>query len=451
MEYPKLFLNKVIEENDMSAFLRYSITRDDMHSDIDRRTFEFVERYAEQNGGQAPSYATVASEVEGFEYIPEVSDSFRWLSAQIKDYTAKQAILDWFKPGKNGEQSIFERKLNEVSGKDFVEYELPKMLESVNMRTSVRTEIGTDVKKDADKFLEEYDRRKSGESFRVWKSKYSAIGEYISGNMYTVYGESGRGKSVLTLEDAIYVAGQGANVLIWAMEMGWFEVLVRIYVSISGDKEITMAHLQGVDMGAGFNARDVRVGELSEESEEAFREFVRTLNEHVAGNITVRAVDDEDFSDRSLRELQADIEKLDADFVMIDPFYYMHYEKNTSKTSGGDAANTSQKLRALTGRLSVVTVAITQSDVKKSEGDEDGNRELKLPSRDEVTTTKRLMQDAAVLIGVDSDYKQGLAIVGNMKGRDGGEGDISNVLYMPQYGIVKELDVGEEALKGFDF
>lgn len=451
MEYPKLFLNKVIEENDTSAFLRYNITKDDMHSDIDRCTFEFIEEYSEQNGGQAPSYATVASEVEGFEYIPEVSDSFRWLSTQIKDYSAKQAILSWFKPGEKGEQSLFERKLNDSSGRDFVEKELPKMIESVNMRTSVREEVGTDVKKDVDKFLEEYDRRKAGESFRVWKSKYSAIGEYISGNMYTVFGESGRGKSVLTLEDAIYVAMQGANVLVYSMEMGWFEVLVRIYVSISGDKEITTAHLQGVDMGAGFNARDVRVGELSDEFEQAFREFVRTINDHVEGNITVRAVDDEDFTDRSLRALQADIEQLDIDFVMLDPFYYLSYEKNTSKTTGGDAANTSQKLRAMTGRLSVVTVAITQSDVQKSEGDEEGARELRLPSRDEVRKTAALMEDAAVLIGIDSDYKQGLAIVGNMKGRDGGEGDISNVLYLPQYGIVKELEVGEEALEGFNF
>jgi len=206
-------------------------------------------------------------------------------------------------------------------------------------------------------------------------------------------------------------------------------------------------------MGAGFNARDIRVGELSEEFEKAFREFVGTLNEHLEGNITVRAVDDEDFIDRSLRALEADIERLDADFVMIDPFYYLHYEKNTSRTTGGDAANTSQKLRALTGRQSVVTVVITQSDVKKSEGgdESEGTRELQLPSRDEVRKTAALMEDAAVLIGIDSDYKQGLAIVGNMKGRDGGEGDISNVLFLPQYGVIKELEVGEEALKGFDF
>lgn len=445
MEYPKLFLNKVIEENDVNALARYNITIDDMHSDIDRKAYRFIEEYARENGGQAPSYAAVVDNVLGFDYIPEVSDSYTWLARQIKDFSAKRAVVAWFETGE------FERKLNEMSGQEFVEKWLLPKIESVKMRTHVRESVGTDVKKDVDKFIEEYERRKAGESFKVWKSKYSAVGEYISGNMYTVFGESGRGKSVITLEDAIYAAKQGANVLVWSMEMAWYEVLVRIYTSLSGEQGITRATFEGVDMDAGFNARDLRIGNLSEEFEQAFREFVRALNDYLDGNITVRAVDDEDFNDRSLRALEADILQLGADFIVIDPFYYLQYEKNTSKTAGGDASNTSKKLRSMTGRLGIVTVAITQSDVKKSADDGEGNRELRLPEREDVKKTKSLLEDAAVLIGIDSDYKQGLAIVGNMKGRDGGEGDLSNVLYIPQYGIVKELETGEEAMKGFDF
>src|SRR5690625_272326 len=416
-----------------------------MHTDIDRNTFRFIEKYAQENGGQTPSYAVVADAVDGFEYIPEVSDSYTYLARQIKDFTAQRAVVGWFESGE------FERKLNELGGKKFVEEWLPSVLESVKMRTSVRESVGTDVKRDSDKFLEEYDRRKAGESFRVWKSKFSAIGEYISGNMYTVFGESGRGKSIITLEDAVYSAMQGANVLLYTLEMGWFEIMVRIYTSLSGEQGITRATFQGVDMDAGFNSRDIRLGGLSDDFERAFRDFIGNLNEHIPGNITVRAVDDEDFTDRSLRALEADIKQLDADFVVIDPFYYLTYEKNTSRTTGGDASNTSMRLRALTGRLSVVTVAITQSDVKGSTENDEGSRELRLPEREDVKKTKSLLEDAAVLIGIDSDYKQGLAIVGNMKGRDGGEGDVSNVLYLPQYGVIKELETGEEAMKGFDF
>src|SRR5690625_4321837 len=287
-----------------------------MHNDIDRNTYRFIEKYAQENGGKAPSYAVVADNVEGYEYIPGVSDSYSYLARQIKDYSAQQGIVDLFRTGE------FERKLNELGGQEFVNKWLPTVLESVKMRTTVRETIGTDIKRDSDKFIEEYERRKAGESFKVWKSKYSAIGEYISGNMYTVFGESGRGKSVITLEDAIYAATQGANVLLWTLEMGWYEVMVRIYTSISGEQGYTRVAYEGVDMDAGFSARDLRLGELGEDFEEAFKAFIRNINAYIPGNITVRAVDDEEFTDRSLRALEADIKQVGADFVVIDTFNY---------------------------------------------------------------------------------------------------------------------------------
>ena len=445
MQHAKLFLNKVIEENDVAALARHNVNEGDMHTDTDRNTLRFIEDYAQQNGGKAPSYAVVADSVEGFEYVPEISDSFAYLARNIKDFSAQKAVVDWFETGE------FERKLNELGGKEFVENWLPSALESVRIRTDVRERIGTSVKEDTEKFIEEYERRKAGESFKVWKSKFSAIGEYISGNMYTVFGESGRGKSVITLEDAIYAAMQGANVLLWTLEMGWYEVMVRIYASISGELGYTKVNFEGVDMDAGFDSRGLRLGDLSDDFEKAFEDFLRNINEYIPGNIIVRAVDDDNFTDRSLRALESDIKATDADFAVIDPFYYLAYEKNTSKTTGGDASNTSMKLRSLTGRLSVVTVAITQSDVSASEDDAEGRRELKSPERESVKKTKSLLEDAAVLIGVDSDYQQGLALVTNQKGRDGGEGNMSNVLYLPQYGVVKELETGENAIAGFEF
>src|SRR5699024_10801906 len=157
----------------------------------------------------------------------------------------------------------------------------------------------------------------------------------------------------------------------WAMEMGWYEVMVRIYTSLSGELGVTKRLIDGVNMEAGFNARDVRVGGLNEQFEEAVRAFLSNINEHAKGNIAVRAVDDEEFTDRGLRALESDIEALDADYVVIDPFYYLHYEKNIGRSTGGDAANTSMRLRAMIGRLDVVTVAFTQSDVKGSDDEEE--------------------------------------------------------------------------------
>src|SRR5699024_3349901 len=132
MQHAKLFLNKVFEENDVVALARHNINEVDMYMVTDRNTHRFIDGYVQQNEGKAPSYAVVADSVEGFEYVPEVSDSYAYLARNIKDFSAQKAVVDWFETGE------FERKLNELGGKEFVEKWLPSALESVKIRTDVR-------------------------------------------------------------------------------------------------------------------------------------------------------------------------------------------------------------------------------------------------------------------------------------------------------------------------
>ncbi|MEH6941631.1 DnaB-like helicase C-terminal domain-containing protein [Bacillus sp. JJ722] len=448
MEYGQLLLSKVIDANDPAAFKRFSIDENHFTTDGERETYKFIVDYAEQNRGQAPSYATVTAECEGFTYMPQVADSYEFLARKVKSYSAKVELMKHI----TGE---FTRKFNESDDGNMLTLDLISELEKIKISTNTRSRVGTDVKAEGEKFLDEYERRKSGESFRIWKSKFpfinKAVGGYVSSNVYTVYGKSGRGKSVFTLEEALEAACQGANVLIWAMEMGWFEVLVRIYVSLSARQGITVANMEGIDMAAGFDSTELRYGKLSEEFERSFRAFVQELNETIAGNIIVRGVDDDDFNNRSLKALEADILTTKADVVVVDPFYYIDYEKNTSKTTGGDAANTSQKLRKLAGRTQTVIFAITQADETNTSEDEEGERELELPQRKDVAKTKQLLQDAYLLIAVDTDYKQKRGLIGLNKGRDGGEGQSAEILYVPQVGIVREMGSGEAVAKQFNF
>src|SRR5690625_3992890 len=108
-----------------------------MPTDTDRATYGFIEEYANDNGGNAPSYAAVADGVLGFEYIPEVTDSYTWLSKRIKGQSAKREIMRVFETGE------FERQLNDLDGNEFVESWLPSVLDSVKVRTRVRESIGT--------------------------------------------------------------------------------------------------------------------------------------------------------------------------------------------------------------------------------------------------------------------------------------------------------------------
>jgi replicative DNA helicase len=450
MHHTQLLFSKVIDANDVAILTRYGITERDLPTEGDRQVFKFVTSYADKNRGQAPSYAEVTAQCPDFNYTPMVSDSYEYLAREIKKHSAKVQFAELVN-GKLGEQ--FEN----IGQKDiFKLFEwLQSEVESIKINTNTSSKIGTDIKADGEKFKAEYARRKAGESFRIWKSKFPFINEqvggYVSSNVYTVYGKSGRGKSVITLEEGIEAAMQGANVLIWAMEMGWFEVLVRIYVSVSARRGITTANMNGIDLTAGFDSTELRYGKLSEEFETAFHFFVDTLNDFIPGNITVRAVDDEDFYSRDLRALEADILETKADVVIVDPFYYLDYEVNTSKTTGGDAANTSMKLRRLAGKTHTVIFAITQAEETTETKDDDGSRELALPERKDVKKTKQLLEDAYLLIGVDTDYKQGRGLIGLNKGRDGGEGISAEIIYIPQVGVVKEPEMGEAAVSQFDF
>ncbi|ASB90488.1 DnaB-like helicase C-terminal domain-containing protein [Bacillus sonorensis] len=452
MNYGVLMLSKVIEQNDPNALLRFNITAEDLPTEGERKALRYITEYAEKHGGQAPTAEMLAHEVPDFEPDFNIEASYEYLAEKLRNQAALRAFSEIVN-GKEGGESEFMKRWESAQDnpEEFFSW-LTEQAERFRIRTNVRDTVGIDIKRDIDKFKAEYENRKAGESFRIWRSKFDfinrAMGGYVSSNVYVIYGKSGRGKSAIALEEAINCAMQGANVLIWSMEMGWYEVLVRLYVSISASVGVAKATLDGVDIEAGFNSRDVRQGKLDDEFESGFMEFLDKMNELIPGNIIVRAVDDEDFDSRKLRDLKADILETKADVVLLDPFYYLDYEKNTSKTAGGDAAETSKKLRRLAGQTKTTVFALTQAE--EGEG-KDADSELKLPQRKDVKKTKALLEDAALLIAVDTNAEEGRGLIGLNKGRDGGEGKSAEIVYLPQFGVVKQLGGSEGSADQFDF
>ena len=444
MAYGEQLLSKVIDANDPAALTRYDIREEHFGTEAERKAYRFIRDYAAANGGATPDYRTVAAEVAGFTYMPEVADSFEWLARKVKEDAGKRSQYAFF----TGRE--FNEKYASLPPEKFAEW-VTEELGKITDRTRVRTKVGTDLKRDTDAFLEEYRKRKEGRSFKIWRSKFPTInreiGGYLSGNLYTWYGRSGRGKSIFTMEEAIEAAFQGATVLIWAMEMSRFEWMARAYSSISARLGVCNAQIDGVDYEAGFENRALLAGKLTEEFERGFEAFLARLNDVVPGTIIVRAVDDPDFTSRRVYDLEADIIATKADVVVIDPYYYMTYEANTSKTAGGDAAETSKKLRALAGRTQTVIHGITQAEEVRDDKDDEGNRELRPPTRAELKKSKAFLEDSALTLGIDT--LDGIGVIQLNKGRNGGEGVTVEVVYLPNYGIVKELETGEGAVQQF--
>ncbi|MBC1996779.1 AAA family ATPase [Listeria marthii] len=443
-QFAQLLLNKVINDADISALTKYNIQSSDMPTKVDSQTFDFIHDYYEKEG-VVPSYATVSAKVANFAYVPEITDTYAYLAKQVKDFSGKVSLFKLL------EDPTMQSKFDDMSSANFIAY-MQKSLHEIEVNTKVARGLGTDVVHDAEKFLSEYEKRKAGESNKVWRSKFPTVeqelGGYTEGNTYAWFGRSGRGKSIITMEEALQAAVDGANVLIWALEMPWFEWMARAYSSLSARRKIFKAEIDGTKYETGFFNRNLQQGDLPAEFEEAFRVFTLELAEgqHVKGSITVRSVDDDDFDQRNLAALQADIEATKANVVVIDPIYYMDFEQNTSKTAGGDIAATSKKLRRLAGKMKCVIHVVTQAEEDKEKFDE-GVRSISIPSRESVKKSKAILEDAAALLAFDSADSTGVIEI--KKGRSGGEGKQAELIFMPSYGVVEEIDYTAALVREF--
>lgn len=418
--FGEFILSKVIEENDVTALIKHGISVDDFVTDGEKKVYNFIMEYAGKNRNHAPDYRTITAEFDNFNFRPSVQDSYEFLASQIKSYATQLRVQDFL-------QTKAVPMFEELDGMKYIDY-VTEELAYIKQRADYRTKIGTDMALDVDGFLAEYEDRKDGKSFKSWKSAFPSMPDYLSSNMYTWYARSGRGKSIFTMVEALEACMQGATVLIWAMEMPKFEWLSRAY-----------AYLSAKDKGnnvSGYDANELMRGGLADIDELAFKDFLKNLNSNLKGKLIIRAVDDMDFSMRGCKQLEADILQTKADVVVIDPIYYMDMENNTSKVAGGDVANTSKKLRHMAGAYKVVLHVITQADEVKDDRDEDGNRQLRVPVRAEIKKTKAVLEDASMTIGLDTC--DGTFRIELGKGRQGGEGNIVEGIYIPQVGLVYE-------------
>lgn len=450
------FISKMLDTKHAHAFEQYGIEKYKLPTPEEREVFQYVKDFVEQNG-TTPSPEEVAAQIEGFVYIPNVTASFDYLTDKINNEFAKLELTRIIQ-GKVAPDDEYEKKtnlaslINEKDGLDIVDW-LEHQIELVKKKSNHVDKIGNDIKTDWDWFLEEYERRKEGKTFRVWPSRFPSLNEilgggYSSGNMYTWFARSGRGKSITVLEEAIEAAMNGATVLYYSLEMPKYEVFARAYASISARKGVFTAQIDGVDYEVGFPQKEILMAKMDKEYFQGFKKFIQTIDQQMEGTIIFRCIDDEDFVRRDLKQIEADIRQVEANVVVIDPVYYLSLERNTSKTAGGDMAETSKKLRLMAGKLNVVLHVVTQAEENKEQYGEDGERQLSIPKRGEMKKSKQLLEDAALSIGLDT--LDGRGIIVPSKGRTGGEGQKIEIVFLPNFGLVKELPTMQEAMEQFE-
>ncbi|KAA8750191.1 DnaB-like helicase C-terminal domain-containing protein [Paenibacillus sp. UASWS1643] len=435
-------LSKIIDTGSTQALAKYNVKRSDFSTPAEREAYDFIVKFGAENGGDAPSYATYSANVRTVTYIPEVTDSFEYLAGELKDATGKRELAEYINSPE------FTQSYETLPTEAFIN-SLTDRLSRIKMETRTGVPNMTDISTAGERFLTEFRARKAGTSFRIWLSKFGTINEkiggYFSGNTYAWYARSGRGKSVMVMEDAIEAAFQGANVLIWALEMSEYEWMARAYSSISARISETIRRIDGVDYTVGFDNRAMLMGTMDADYERGLAAFVDMLAEVVPGRIVIRAADSENFTQRSIAQLEVDIAEIDADVVVVDPIYLMDFERNTSNVAGGDVAATSVKLKRLAGQTKTVIHVVTQAEEDAKEKNEDGTRELSPPPRAGIKKSKAILEDAANVFGIDTLAQEGRGVIELGKGRNGGEDTRVEIVYLPNYGVVRELDTQGQA------
>lgn len=432
-----LLLSKLIDENAVTEIKRYNLESEDFPTRSD--LFAFITEHIEQHG-RVPAIETVTERFPEFAdaYLPNVEETFEYLVKELKNRRAKREIYELFVGTR---QKELKEKFEKLDAPDFIDW-FKNEIENIDIRTSVRYNIGTSLDQAAEFVPAEYRKRKEGKSFKIWRSPWPSLNEAIKGffseNMYAVFGQSGRGKSIITsalIEDFLR---QGARVLVYSLEMSRYEWLVRLYAIASARDRLFQVDHNGVLTGAGFDVVKLLTGKLSEEEEGLFMTYVQDLPSRYPGKLFLRACDDPDLTDRSVRQIERDIIATEANVVVIDPFYLLDFERNYDRKVGGGAERTSRKLKALFGRMNVCGIVIVQAEEEqKRKKDED--RQAHAPDRGRMKTTKAVLEDATSVISVDS--KDGIAILSVQKGRNGGEGVTIELIFEPNRGLVFEPDL----------
>lgn len=433
----ELLLSKVINENDVAALNRHGISRELFPVESERAVYDFIINYSRTNEGNAPSFATVIDNIPEFDYLANTEDSFTYLAKDLKKrkYQVDQASFI------NYQIAQLWDKADKANDPEGFTNDIIKAFEDMKHANRISGKAGHMLEHASEWYLTEFYERKQGKSINFWESHFPRLNEiigggYQEGNMITWYAKSGRGKSTITLMEGLEAAYQGANVLFWVLEMPKYEFASRALSFISAKHKLKTSVIDGVDYLAGFNVQQLTRASFDNVSDEQdFVDFVTNLNNYLEGSITIRAIDDEDFVDRSVRALERDIVETESNVVIVDPIYYMDYEKNTSKTTGGDAAATSKALRKLAGRTKVVMHVITQAEEDSSEST-GSDRELTLPKRSQVKKTMAVLEDAALVLAFDSC--DGRFSIGINKGRSGGEGEEVEGIFLPSIGYIEE-------------
>lgn len=372
-------LSKVLEEGNVAVLGKYNISERDFYTIPE--VYKFVKDYSSENGA-APDYRTVVSKYENFEYMPETTDSFKYLAKSIKSATAKRMAVELL-------QNNATRKFSELTGHEFAKW-LHKESEHLLEVSTAETYLGENFATTGKERWERYLESKESRSFKFIPTPYPTLTEWLGGGFelgdyILLQAYTNRGKSWIASHVGVKAWDSGNGVLHYSPELSYDQQAQR--------NDTLLGH---------FNNVGLKTGKLKNEAE--YKGFLETVispdnevpyiiktMEHLPNGLSLDVI---------AADLQANPE---IKMVIIDGFNLMdHKGRNGNRDN---MSNTSRKLRQLFARYEVAGVVVhqtpTSAEKENNQDDETGSRIPTPPGIHQYSETIAVIQDAVTVLSFD--------------------------------------------------
>lgn len=411
-------LSKILDENAFHELPSHGITEKDFPTLGD--AFRFIKGYVDENGA-VPDYRTVVAEFKDFEYMPESSDTFGYLTGRLKAQTAKREAYTLL-------QTEASEKFATMDGAQFVDW-LAKNVNAIQRDIQAGQLGGMDYAMNGAERAAWYDTAAEKGSAVFVPTPYPSLNKALGGglelgDMVMLMAFTNRGKSWVASDCGLTAWLAGYDVLHYSPELSKKQQALRL------------------DTLAGqFNNVDLRRGQLQDG--ESYKDFLTGFAPEVSkGHYIIKTME-------HLNEgLSVDVVRADLQanpnirMVIIDGFNLMDHRGSGGKMRDA-MTKTSRQLRQVFGRYGVCGLVVHQtpgsSEKESQEVDGSGYRIVKPPRLTDYSETIALIQDCATVLTFDQS--NGIGKLSIEKAREPSVGTKIELLCDFNGGIVQEQDV----------
>ena len=165
-----LLLSKTLDEKDFYILNKYNVNETDFTTN--KEIYNFIKKYVEEND-QTPDTRTVGMKFNDFEYVPDVTDSFKYLCTELKNISVKRKMFELL-------QSEASQKFSEMGGVDFTKW-LKEKVESLEQSSRSSITLGTDFSKSGKERKEMYLNKKENKEKIFVPTPYPTLTKCLNG------------------------------------------------------------------------------------------------------------------------------------------------------------------------------------------------------------------------------------------------------------------------------